>query len=108
MSITSLCITEEHCGNTQPKDAWRFGKDIQHSQSREITLTGGRHTVLFNKGRYFETSFYDKKLMNEVAKLSDCKIEFNNMIVGSWKKLEDFVIAMNISGYYVDINIDWI
>jgi hypothetical protein len=30
------------------------------------------------------------------------------MIVGSWLKLEDFVIAMNICGYRVNIDIDWI
>lgn len=105
MSITANTLTEIHCGNSQPKDPWKFGMDIQCSQPTNLL---GRHTILFNKGRYFETSIYNKETLEQVSELTGLKPQYTNMIVGSWKNLEDFVIAMNIIGIYVSINIDWI
>ena len=104
-TITSK--VELHSTNSRevPKDPYKFGTDIQYSQSRDLPH---RHNVLFNKGRYFETSIYDKELREFVAKKSQTKIEFDVMIVDSWKKLEAFVAAMNEKGYYVKIDIDWI
>ncbi len=103
MSITALVITEGP--RNTPVDPYKFGKDIEYSQPVNLN---GRHKVLFNKGRYFETSIYDKNILEVVSDLADLPIEYNNMLVGSWTKLEDFVIAMNILGIYVKIDIDWI
>lgn len=104
MSITSTCITEKHLGNEQPKEAWKFAKDIEYSQP----ILNAKHNILFNKGRYFETSIYNKEILNKVSELTEIPVQYNNMIVGSWKKMEDFVIAMNILGIYVNITIDYI
>jgi hypothetical protein len=106
MSETANCITEEHCGFKQPKDPWNFAKAIEYKQDSK--LLNGRHNILFNKGRYFETSIYNKDVLNKISELTNIPIKYNNMIVGSWKQLEDFVIGMNILGIYVDITIDWI
>jgi hypothetical protein len=105
MSFTSTCPVDQH---GRPVDPYTFGLNIQHSQPRELAMKGGRHGVLFNKGRYFETTVYDPELRNKVVNLSGAKVEFGNMVVDKWDKLEDFVIAMNIEGYYVKIDIDWI
>lgn len=104
MSITSK--TEQDPNFPAPKDPYKFGTAVEMMQDRS-KLTG-RHKILYNKGKYFETSFYDLELMKKVSELSETAIEFDDMIVGSWKKMEDFVIAMNIFGYYVKIEIDWI
>lgn len=103
MSFTANCLLDNRA---YPVDPFKFGKDVQYSQDR-INLEG-RHKVLFNKGRYFETSIYNKDLLINIATLVGVPILHGNMIVASWKNLEDFVIAMNIYGYYVEIEIDWI
>lgn len=106
-NITQTVELEEHLGNFSPKDPWSFGKSIERQQEF-ARLKAGTHTILFNKGRYFETSIYNKKVLNEVSELTGIKIQYNNMIVASWKQMEDFVIAMNCLGIAVLINIDWI
>lgn len=105
-NITSSIELEEHCGLQQPKDPYKFANEIQYAQERK--LTNSTHKILFNKGRYFETSFYDKNICEEVSELIQSPIQYNDMIVASWRKLEDFVIAMNCLEVYVIINIDWI
>jgi hypothetical protein len=105
-NITSTIELKEHCGTLEPKDPWKFAKDIQNSQ--ECKLGSAKHSILFNKGRYFETSLYNEQLCKEISELIQSPIKYNNMIVDSWLKLEDFVIAMNCLGIYVIINIDWI
>ena len=105
-NITQTTELEEHCGNLQPKDPYTFAKFIERQQ--EYKKLDANHTILFNKGRYFETSISNKKVLHEVSELINSSIEYNNMIVASWKKLEDFVIAMNCLGIYVNIDIDWI
>lgn len=106
-SITESIELEEHCGNMQPKDPWKFAKAVESSQEWR-TLGQASHRILFNKGRYFETSIYNKEIINEVSDLTKIPITHNNMLVASWKKLEDFVIAMNCLGIYVSITIDYI
>ena len=105
MSFTAEVITEPHGNLTVPKDPCKFGRSIEYSQPRGLE---GRHKILFNKGRYFETSFYNKELLDALVELTGFKVQYNNMIVQSWKDMEDFVIAMNILGYRVEIDIDWI
>lgn len=107
-NITSTIELEEHCGNLVPKDPWSFAKSVENAQCYDELKGAMIHSILFNKGRYFETSMYDQSLLNEVSKLINSPIKYNNMIVDSWKKLEDFVIAMNCLNVIVRINIDWI
>ncbi len=107
-NITSRIELEEHCGTMQPKEPWEFAKAIQRSQSGLLPLDSPTFTFLFNKGRYFESSFYNQELLNEVSDLTGLKIEYNNMICGNWKYLETFVFALNVCGFYAFINIDWI
>lgn len=104
-TITSQAVLEEHCGINVPKDPWKLGKDIQYSQPHSLN---NNHTILFNKGRYFETSIYDKKLRASIAQAIKSKVKYNTMIVDSWRKLEAFVKAMNKRDYYINIDIDWI
>lgn len=109
MSITSTAILETSSGRTIPKETYKFGKAIQYSQPARYRYNyKGEHRILFNKGRYFETSIYNVELLNAICELTGFKPEFNNMIVQSWRDMEDFVIAMNILGIYVEIDIDWI
>lgn len=115
MSITAVAPTESHGNLTVPKDPYKFAKDIQHAQERYKSIgsferiLSEEHKILFNKGRYFETSIYNAEIREQVSKLADIPVTYNNnMIVASWKKLEDFVIAMNILGIYVEIDVDWI
>lgn len=92
-----------------PEDPYQFGKNIQWAQDSHIRQYHERkHNVLFNKGRYFETSIYNLKILEEVSSLTDIAIQHNTMIVASWEKLEDFVVAMNCLNIYVEIEIDWI
>ena len=65
-NITSTIELKEHCGTLEPKDPWKFAKDIQNSQ--ECKLGSAKHIILFNKGRYFETSLYNEQLCKEIAK----------------------------------------
>lgn len=101
--ITDTTQLDEH---GRPKDPWSFAKEIERNQDRNNCWT--THKILFNKGRYFETSIYDKKILTEVSELIESPIQFDNMIVDNWRKMEDFVIAMNCMGVYVKIEIDWI
>lgn len=106
MDITSTTETKKHCGILVPKDPWKFAKTVQNQQdSKNLTHN---HSILFNKGQYFETSLYEANTLKEISELTNIPIKYNNMIIGSWKQLEDFVIAMNCLNYYVHINIDWI
>lgn len=105
-SITSKLVLEEHCGLHQPKDPWAFATAVQASQKNRTS--SDIHTILFNKGRYFETTIYNSKIRQEVSELIQSPVKYDSMIVDSWRKLEDFVIAMNCLGIHVIINIDWI
>lgn len=110
MSITAntpIDPKDQPSGIQLPDDPYQFAKAIQYSQPRRSTLPG-EHTILFNKGRYFETSIYTPQLLQGICELTGFKPQHTNMIVQSWKDLEDFVIAMNILGIYVDITVDWI
>lgn len=103
MSITSTALLDER-GN--PLDPWAFGMSIQSSQT-DVPYDNTHH-ILFNKGRYFETDVHPKELRDEVSEMCGIPVQYNTMIVGSWKQMEDFVIAMNIKGIRVKIDIDWI
>ena len=111
--ITNTIELKEHLGSFQPKDPFGFAASIILSQAQEINPFQRDQdeyvcSVLFNKGRYFETSIDDPKILKEVSELIDSPIKYRNMIVDSWRKLEDFVIAMNCLGIYVSIHTDWI
>jgi hypothetical protein len=104
MNITDTIETEELCGTIIPKDPWSFAKTIENAQERNLSYS---LTILFNKGRYFECS-PNKVMLQEISELTGLKIQYNTMICGSWKQLEDFVITMNCLNTYVNITIDWI
>lgn len=103
MSITATMLTDAHGNLTIPKDPYKFAKDIECTQDSHGQHE--KHMILFNKGRYFETTIRNKELLENVSRLSGIAISYNNMIVGSWTEMEDFVIAMNIYGYYVIIDV---
>lgn len=106
-NITLNAETERNgCSYETPKDPYKFATSIQYAQ--DVMSLQNMHTILFNKGRYFETSIQNEDLREFVANYTDLKIEYANMIVGRWDKMETFVQAMNERGYYVRINIDWI
>jgi hypothetical protein len=106
-SITETTQTEQHGNLVVPIDPWAFAKAIERNQS-DKNRCWEYHTILFNKGRYFETTIRNNKILNEVSELIKSPVQYNNMIVDNWKKLEDFVIAMNCLGIYVLITVDWI
>ena len=66
------------------------------------------HHILFNKGKYFETSIYDRALLVSLSKAAKIKIEFNYMLVGTAEELVRLVKAFNKRGHYVQIKQDWI
>jgi hypothetical protein len=111
MSITAGTTTEKdlhpNTGKDQPAKPFDFAKTIQYSQPKRSSMQS-EHTILFNKGRYFETSIYSPQILTELCELTGFKHQDSNMIVQPWTDLEDFVIAMNILGIYVDITVDWI
>jgi hypothetical protein len=110
MSITAntpIDPKDQPSGITVPAKPFDFAKTIQYSQPKRSSMRS-EHTILFNKGRYFETSIYTPQLLQDICELTGFKPQHTNMIVQSWKDLEDFVIAMNILGIYVDITVDWI
>lgn len=104
MNITKTIETEEHCGILLPKDPYSFAKAIENAQERDLSYS---LTILFNKGRYFECS-PNRTILQEISELTKLEIQYNTMICGSWKQLEDFVIAMNCLDTYVNITVDWI
>ncbi len=104
MNITNTVETETYGSITLPKDPYSFAKAIENSQENNLSNS---LTILFNKGRYFECT-PNRNLLQEISQLTGLEIQFNNMMCGSWRKLEDFVIAMNCLDTYVKINIDWI
>jgi len=106
ITITSQIELEEHLGNQHPKNPYKFVSLLENLQKTHTNST--YHRVLFNKGRYFETTIMDKVLRSSIACAIKSKIKHNTMIVDSWRKLEAFVKAMNKRGYYVHIKIDWI
>jgi D-serine deaminase-like pyridoxal phosphate-dependent protein len=107
MSITANTPLEVCNDRTSPKDPYNFGKAIQYSQPRRSTMNGEHH-ILFNKGRYFETTICNAQLLHDLYELTGFEPQHTCMICQSWRDMEDFVIAMNILGYYVEIDIDWI
>lgn len=87
-----------------PEDPWNFAKAIEASQ--EYGAHKHRIEILFNKGRYFEST-PSLLIRDEVAALINVKVEYN-MVCASWRKLEEFVMAMNCLDTYVHIKVDWI
>lgn len=83
-----------------------FARDLDNAQ--EWSIDKRVHRVLLNKGNYFETSIYDVKIREEVSDLIGVPVEFDNMIAASWRKLEDFICAMNCLDIFVEIEVDWI
>lgn len=77
-------------------------KRIKYSE-REKTLN-----VLFNKGRYFEMTISDNKLIASISKAIKVKIEFGDMICAGKHKLEALAVALNKRNIYLNITIDWI
>ena len=63
--------------------------------------------ILFNKGRYFETSIHSHSLLVSLSKAIKVKIQFNNMLAGSPTKLVALVKALNKRGYYASVKLDW-
>ena len=94
------------------QETFKFVGDINKEQFKIIDCLGRDNhqniSVLFNKGRYFEMSIYNKDLLISISKAIKCKIQYNNMLVGSKDKLEALVKAFNKRNYYVNINVDWI
>ena len=108
-SITDSVVTKQYGYGKHfidvPVDAYSFGKSIIYNQCEKEYI--GTVNVLFNKGRYFEATV-PQSIIQEVHELVYLPISYDTMICGSWKKLEDFVIALNCLGYYANITIDWI
>ena len=65
-------------------------------------------SVLFNKGRYFETSVYDKDLIRSMSKAVKVKIQYDSMLMGNPSKLSSLVKAFNKRGIHVNLTLDWI
>lgn len=108
-SITDSVVTKQYGYGKHfidvPVDAYSFGRRIEANQTEKEYI--GTVNVLFNKGRYFEATV-PKSIIHEVHELVYLPISYETMICGSWKKLEDFVIALNCLGYHANITIDWI
>ena len=104
-TITEQAELEEHCGTLQLKSPWAFRDELIKMQPNDLNNS---HTILFNKGRYFETTLPNQALRVSIAKAIKCKLQYKTMTIGSWKKLESFIKAMNKRGYYVYISLDWI
>jgi hypothetical protein len=102
-TITNLVELDER-GN--PANPYKFARDIQSNQNESSYDT--ETYVLFNKGRYFETSNFNKDLLKQMSELSGIPIAHNCMFVARWDKLEDFVITCNCFGIYVSISVDWV
>ena len=108
MSFTDTIETEKHIGLTVPKDPWTFGKNLESNQTVDLRTASDAVHLLFNKGRYFEMTIHNRKLLVSISKAIKSKIKYNCMIVDSWRKLEAIVKAFNKRGIYVSIEIDWI
>lgn len=106
--LGSITATAKLEGNGSLEDPWTFAKEIEYAQEAKYSEAfSGHWNLLFNKGRYFEMSAYNKEIADGVCDLLKIELEYN-MIVGSWKQLEDLVIAMNCYGIYICITVDWI
>jgi hypothetical protein len=105
-NITINTETRTAHGFEQPANPYKFAKAVQFAQ--ELSKDYGFQPVLFNKGTYFEATITNNNILKEVSELINLPIKYSNMIVGSWDKLEDFVIAMNCFNIYVVIDIDYI
>jgi hypothetical protein len=103
MSVTANTVVIDNV----PQDAYQFARQLEAIQPQSLPYDG-KQNVLFNKGRYFETSVYNQEQKEEIANLTGLEIQHSNMFVASWKHLEDFVIACNIIGKRVSIDVDWI
>lgn len=93
-------------------DPFKLKELIDKEQFKTIDCLGRDNhqniSVLFNKGRYFEMSIYNKDLLISLSKAIKTKIQYGNMLVDSKTKLEALVKAFNKRNYFVIINIDWI
>lgn len=92
-------------------EPYDFVAAINKEQFKTIDCLGrDGHTnqsVLFNKGRYFELSMYDRDLLVSISKAIKCKIEYG-MICGPKSKLPALAKALNKRNMYLKIKIDWI
>lgn len=86
------------------ENAYIFAKKIENSQENHEY----RHNILFNKGRYFETTILNSDILKQVSELTQLPIQYGNMIIGNADRLQDFVTAMNCFNISVKINVDWI
>ncbi len=93
---------------TVPASPTEFARRLNGLQQKMFREYDGTVNVSFNKSRYFETSVYDKKLCASMAQAIKSKIQFGNMLIDSWTKLESLVVAFNKRGVYVNITVDWI
>ena len=62
MSITSKLTIVDNV----PSDPWKFARDLEieqvhYPEYNTVLRNAQRHNVLFNKGRYFETSIYHEE-----------------------------------------------
>jgi hypothetical protein len=90
------------------QETFKFVEDINKVQRTNNIDRYNSVSVLFNKGRYFEMSVYNKKIRSSIAQAIKCKVQHNTMIVGPKNKLEALVAAFNKRGIFVTINVDWI
>lgn len=100
--ITDAVVLDEY---NAPKDPWTFARQIEANQ--ELDLRQATLNILYNKGRYFECTMPSIAMRDEVCELIGIKPEYG-MIAASWRKMEEFVLAMNCFGWRVSINVDWI
>ena len=73
ITITSQIELEEHLGNKYPKDPYKFVDLLGDLQRLHTNST--YHRVLFNKGRYFETTINDTLLIRSIACAIKSKIK---------------------------------
>ena len=102
-NITAQTAVDKY---NQPESPYKFATSIESAQDADYH--DPQISILFNKGRYFETSVYGKDIIKELSDLTGIEVQYHNMFVASWRKLEDFVDACNACGYRCVINVDWI
>lgn len=104
MRITSQTKVEIHLNNEVPVNPFEFASQVQSNQ--KLINPSKRISILFNKGRYFESNYLPQRTQDYLAN-QNIKIEYNGA-VGSWKQLELFVYLMNTLNVYVNIKTDWV
>jgi len=90
------------------QETFAFVEQINQQQRDRNLERHNNVSVLFNKGRYFEMSVYNKPTRSSIAQAIKCKVQYSNMLVGPKTKLEALVKAFNKKGVYVVIKVDWI